>query len=128
MTKEKHYVEISNIETNEFADWINSKAVSVPSHAIFFPVLLWNGDYFEIIENNPNYLSTFIKHESKESFKAVFENNPQYEQVFTLKQMEDCFNEARLMHPMIGFKHKDFNEYKSTIQELNPIELTNPKK
>lgn len=35
--------------------------------------------------------------------------------ILSSEEMRNCFNEARLTHPMIGFKYKDFNEYKSTI-------------
>ena len=28
-----------------------------------------------------------------------------------VKKMEHAFNESRLTHPILGFKHKDFKEY-----------------
>ena len=33
------------------------------------------------------------------------------------KLVELAFNESRLTHPMLGFKHKDFNEFKQSINK-----------
>lgn len=33
------------------------------------------------------------------------------------KKWEDAFNESRLTHPMLGFKHKDFKEYKEWFKK-----------
>ncbi len=36
------------------------------------------------------------------------------------KKMEHAFNESRLTHPMLGFKHKDFKEYTEWIKKYPP--------
>lgn len=36
------------------------------------------------------------------------------------QKWEHAFNESRLTHPTIGFKHKDFNEYKEWFKKYPP--------
>lgn len=35
---------------------------------------------------------------------------------YSVDEMRECFNESRLTHPVIGFKHKDFEDYKSYLK------------
>ena len=38
------------------------------------------------------------------------------EKMFTLAQMKHCFEQSRLTHPMLGFKHLNFNEYLNSLE------------
>ena len=44
-----------------------------------------------------------------EWFEEVVEEESTKE--FTKEDMEECFNQSRLTHPMIGFKYKDMEEW-----------------
>lgn len=40
-----------------------------------------------------------------------FEEVKELKREFTLEDMRTCFNEARLTHPMVGFKYDTFEDY-----------------
>jgi hypothetical protein len=41
----------------------------------------------------------------------------QSEKKWADEDMKECFNESRLTHPMIGFKHTTFKEYLQTLKQ-----------
>jgi hypothetical protein len=53
------------------------------------------------------------KDNNKDDTTKIYWNN---QRMFTLEQMKDCFEESRLTHPMIGFKHNTFEEYIKTVK------------
>lgn len=55
---------------------------------------------------------------SKEEDKCVFDVDKIYDRIKHLNEMEECFNAARLTHPMVGFKFDTFQDYsKSKMPE-----------
>lgn len=50
-------------------------------------------------------------HPLPDGYVGEGESNPQFTLVFSIDQMKNCFNEARLTHPMIGYKHETFEDY-----------------
>ena len=58
-----------------------------------------------------------LKSENKVILPDVDPKKIDDEELFDLDQMEFCFEESRLTHGMIGFKHKDFEEFKKTYLE-----------
>ena len=67
----------------------------------------WNDTYSEVLlKINPPFNAPTNSINKEES-------NP--ERTFTLQEVEEAFNESRLTHPTIGFKHLTFEDYKKTI-------------
>lgn len=67
-------------------------------------------DFIKEVQNfaklyNPNLVIEILESKPK--------NNPK---TFTLEQMENCFNESRFTHPIIGFKHANFAEYLKSLE------------
>jgi hypothetical protein len=53
----------------------------------------------DLYENRPAYEECILEDEWEEALKMEKE------------QIEDAFEESRLTHPMIGFKHETFEDY-----------------
>jgi hypothetical protein len=63
-----------------------------------------------------------MKQTAVEWLRDLYENRPAYEECILedeweealkmeKKKIEDAFEESRLTHPMIGFKHETFKDY-----------------
>jgi len=50
---------------------------------------------------------------------CVFDAEKINAQIDKLKAMEDAFNESRLTHPMVGFKHDTFQDYLNSLTQQN---------
>jgi hypothetical protein len=77
-----------------------------------------------------NQLSNQIHIESRHTFneQECIENNVEVVK-FSESDMKRCFDESRLTHPFIGFKHKDFEEYKLDLETRSVLtEIINKNK
>jgi hypothetical protein len=65
---------------------------------------------------NPKYENplSLVHHLTKRELREIVRNKIKNE--FTLDDMLKCFEESRLTHPMIGFKHLTFEEYLTFIK------------
>ena len=57
-----------------------------------------------------NYIKKIALEAKAIDCKYLLSEFDKYEKI-ERQQIEDAFNESRLTHPMIGFKHNTFDEY-----------------
>jgi|JI9StandDraft_1071089.scaffolds.fasta_scaffold382813_2 hypothetical protein len=42
-----------------------------------------------------------------------------HNEIFTIEDLRKCFDESRLTHPMVGFKHDTFDQYLEWVKAQN---------
>jgi len=78
---------------------------------------------FDKLEHNQRNENDFFdnvvkisKFYNSDLLKEWIEYDPKKEKLRKRQELEKCFNESRLTHPMIGFKHETFEDYFKTIE------------
>lgn len=72
------------------------------ANAFYYEKTWWVSPY------NRNYLTAGQVTQSPEWF---CEENIQVEQKYTIEDMQYCFEQSRLTHPMVGFKYDSFLDF-----------------